>query len=437
MPLAYRLEQFFEFERLGATWRKEALAGMTTFVTMAYIILVNPLILRQTGMPVAAVTLATCLCAGLASILMGILARYPIALAPGMGLNAYFTFTVVKGLGIPWRTALAAVFLSGILFLLLTASGFRQRLVNAVPHSLYSAVAAGIGLFIALIGFHNAGIIVGTPETLIGLGNLRSPDALVCEVGLLATALLLVRRVKAAILLGIAISTAFALIIGETHWQFVSLDLRQISGTAFQLDFSGLLRLGLWEIIFVFAFVDLFDNLGTLVGVTRKLSYESKGRQLPRVGRILFADAIATVLGALLGTSTVTSYVESAAGIAVGGRTGVTAIITGILFILSTFAIPLVSIVPEAATAPALILVGSLMMQSAADVPWHEPAEAIPAFLALACIPLTFSIATGLSAGFLAYAVLRLATGKLQRRDWLLYVMAALCLIRFIYLARL
>ncbi|HEX4810165.1 MAG TPA: NCS2 family permease [Bryobacteraceae bacterium] len=429
-----RLERFFEFERLGTSWRTEALAGLTTFVTMAYIIFVNPAILRDAGMPVAAVTAATCLCAGVATILMGITARYPIALAPGMGLNAYFAYTVVKGMGIPWQTALGAVFFSGVVFLLLTLAGLRQRIIRAIPASLYAAVATGIGLFIALIGLRNSGIIVPSPATMVALGNLRAPSALLALFGLALTAVLLARRVPAAMLLGIIGTSALAWATGQVHWQAAPAGIASLSQTAFKLDLRALFKLGLLEIVFVFVFVDLFDNLGTLIAVTRKAGLMTETGEIPRVGRILVTDAIATMLGGLIGTSTVTSYIESAAGIVTGGRSGVTAIVTGLLFLLSLFLVPVAGLIPEAATAPALILVGSLMMSHAAEVRWLEPEDAIPAFLTILTIPLTFSIATGLSFGFIAAALLRLIRGNLRRGDWLLYLLALLCLARFVYL---
>jgi AGZA family xanthine/uracil permease-like MFS transporter len=430
-----RLETFFEFKELKTSWRTEAVAGLTTFVTMAYIIFVNPAILRDAGMPVAAVTAATCLCAGVASILMGVFAKYPIALAPGMGLNAYFAYTVVKGMGIAWQTALAAVFFSGVLFLVLTLAGLRQRIVRAIPDSLYAAVAAGIGLFIAVVGLKNSGLIVASPATLVALGNLHSPPVLLAIFGLVLTSALLVRRVPAAMLLGILGTSALARVTGQATWRPMAIRFSDLSATAFQLDMRSLMKLGLVEIVFVFVFVDLFDNLGTLVAVTRKAGLMTSTNDIPRVGRILATDAAATMLGGLIGTSTVTSYIESAAGIVAGGRSGVTAIVTGLLFLLSLFLVSVAGMIPAAATAPALILVGALMMSHAAEVRWSEPAIAIPSFLTIAAIPLTFSIATGLSFGLIAFALLRLVCGTVRREDWLLYTLALLCIARFAYMA--
>jgi AGZA family xanthine/uracil permease-like MFS transporter len=429
-----RLENYFEFARLGTNWRTEILAGLTTFLTMAYIVLVNPSILSASGMNLAAVTAATCLSAAFGSILMGVVARYPLALAPGMGLNAYFTYTVCLKMHIPWQTALGAVFLSGVVFLALTAGGIRQMILHAIPHELYAAVASGIGLFIAFIGFRNAGLVVGDPATLVGLGNIRNPSAALALFGLILMVALEVKRVRAAILIGVLVTTAVAWAFGLVHWTPAADGFHSLAATAFQLDIRGALNKGLLEIVFVFFFVDLFDNLGTLVAVGKRAGLIASNHSIPRLNRILFADATATIFGSLTGTSTVTSYVESTAGVAAGGRSGVTAIVTGLLFLGAIGAAPFVGIVPPAATAPALILVGSLMLATIVEIRWHDPLVAVPSFLTLVLIPLTYSIANGLGFGIVSWAVLHLATGKLRRQDWLLYLLAALFLARFIYL---
>jgi len=429
-----RLEQYFQFRELGTNWRTEILAGCTTFVTMAYIIFVNPAILHETGMPLAAVVAATCLCAGFGSVLMGVLARYPIALAPGMGLNAYFTYSVVKGLGVPWQTALGAVFLSGIAFLILTAIGVRQMIVSAIPHELYAAVAVGIGLFIALIGLHNSGIIVANKDTLVAMGNLRNPETLLAIAGLLLIAALLAWRVRGAILIGILGTTAIGVVFGLVRWQPQSYSVTDITATALHLNIRGAVGYGLIEIVFVFLFVDLFDNIGTLVAVGKQANLFDKANQIPRINRILFADATATIVGSLAGTSTVTSYIESAAGVAAGGRSGVTAITAGLLFCVALFVAPVVGAIPGAATAPALIVVGSLMIAHAAEIPWSDPVVSVPAFLTILTIPLTFSIANGLAFGFTAYVVLKIARGEFRSVSWLVYLLAALFVARFVYL---
>ena len=429
-----RLESYFEFARLGTNWRTEILAGVTTFLTMAYIVLVNPAILSAAGMPLAAVTTATCLSAAFGSILMGVVARYPIALAPGMGLNAYFTYVVCLKMHIPWQTALGAVFLSGIIFLALTAAGIRQMILHAIPHELYAAVASGIGLFIAFIGFRNAGLVVGDPETLVTIGNIRNPTTMLALGGLILMVTLEVKKVRAAILIGVLTITAVAWAFGLTHWTPSAGGFEALASTAFKLDIRGALNKGLLEIVFVFFFVDLFDNLGTLVAVTKRAGLISADHSIPRLNRILFADATATVFGSLTGTSTVTSYVESTAGVAAGGRSGVTAIVTGLLFLCAIGAAPFVAIVPPAATAPALILVGALMLSTISEIRWHQPLVAVPAFLTMVLIPFTYSIANGLGFGIIAWAVLHLAAGKFRRQDWLLYVLAVLFLARFIYL---
>jgi AGZA family xanthine/uracil permease-like MFS transporter len=430
-----RLERYFEFSRLGTNWRTEVLAGVTTFLTMAYIVVVNPGILKQTGMPLPAVTAATCLSAAFGSILMGVIARYPIALAPGMGLNAYFTYTVCLKMGIPWQTALGAVFLSGTVFLLLTAFGIRQLILKAIPQELYAAVACGIGLFIAFIGLTKAKLVVMSPATLVQLGDIKNPTAALTLLGLALMVTLEIWKVKGSILIGVLTVTAAAWGIGLTHFTRAEGGIASLTATAFKLDIPGALRVGLVEIVFVFFFVDLFDNLGTLVAVTKRAGLQAQDHSIPRLNRILLSDAIATIGGSLTGTSTVTSYVESTAGVAAGGRSGVTAIVTGLLFLVAMVAAPFIGIVPDAATAPALILVGSLMLATVTEIRWTEPLVAVPAFLTVILIPLTYSIANGLGFGIIAWAVLHLAAGKLSRKDWLLYLLAALFLVRFLYLS--
>jgi adenine/guanine/hypoxanthine permease len=428
------LERYFEFKHLGTNWRTEILAGITTFLTMAYIVIVNPAILAAAGVPLPAVTIATCLSAAFGSILMGVVARYPIALAPGMGLNAYFTYTVCLKMHIPWQTALGAVFLSGIIFLALTAAGIRQMILRSIPHELYAAVASGIGFFIAFIGFRNAGLIVSDPATFVGLGNIRNPSAALALFGLGLMVALEIKKVRGSILIGVVTTTAIAWALGLVHWVPAGGGIHALSATFLKLDIRGALSKGLIEIIFVFFFVDLFDNLGTLVGVTKRAGLIAADHSIPRLSRILFADATATIFGSLTGTSTVTSYVESTAGVAAGGRSGVTAIVTGLLFLVAVGAAPFVGVVPAAATAPALILVGSLMLATITEIRWHEPLVAVPAFLTLILIPLTYSIANGLGFGIIAWAVLHVVTGNWRRQDWLLYILAVLFALRFVYL---
>jgi AGZA family xanthine/uracil permease-like MFS transporter len=429
-----RLEQYFGFAAHNTTWRIEILAGITTFITMAYIIFVNPAILSATGMPLAAVTTATCLCAAFGSILMGALANYPLALAPGMGLNAYFTYTVVKGMGVPWQTALGAVLLSGVLFLLLTLGGIRQRLLAAIPYQLHAAVAGGIGLFIAFIGLLNSGLIVPSAATTLALGNLHAHTTQLAVFGILLIALLQAYRVRAAMLIGVLATLAAGILFHQVKYAPSTFNPMAIRATAFHLDIRGALHLNALEIIFVFLFVDLFDNIGTLVGVTDRAGLTAD-HTIPRLDRIFFADASSTIVGSLAGTSTVTSYIESASGVAAGGRTGVTAIVTGLLFLVAIFVAPFVGAIPDFATAPALILVGAMMLAGIGNIEWDAPRIAIPAFLILITIPLTNSIATGLAFGLISYAALELATGRARRQHWMLYLLAALCLMRFLYVA--
>ncbi|MBB5055628.1 AGZA family xanthine/uracil permease-like MFS transporter [Granulicella aggregans] len=430
------LERYFGFERLNTNWRTESLAGLTTFITMAYIIFVNPSILSQTGMPLAAVTAATCLCAAFGSILMGAVANYPLALAPGMGLNAYFTYTVVMKMGISWEAALGAVLLSGLIFLALTFTGVRQKLLESIPHQLHAAVAGGIGLFIAFVGLRNANIIVPSPATTVTLGNMSSPETALALFGIMLIAVLQVLRVKASMLIGILGTLLLGIALHRVHWQPMPYSISAIRATAFHLDVRGALQHGALEIIFVFLFVDLFDNIGTLVAVAERAGLMSKDHTIPRLERIFFADASATVFGALSGTSTVTSYIESAAGVAEGGRTGVTAIVTGLLFLVAMFVAPLVGAIPTFATSPALIIVGGLMLAGVGTIEWHEPTIAIPAFLTLVTIPLTYSIADGLSFGLTSYAALQILTGRARKKDWMLYILATLFALRFVYVAK-
>ncbi len=436
------LERFFRLRENGTAVRTEVMAGLTTFLTMAYIILVNPTILADAGMPAAGAAAATCLAAAFGSIMMGLVANYPIALAPGMGLNAYFTYTVVKGMGLPWETALGCVFLSGVLFLILTVSGVRRLIVGAIPTSLYAAIAAGIGLFIAFIGLKGASIVVADPATTVALGDLTTPTAALALFGLVLTGALLAWRIRAAMLVGILATTALAWAVGAVHWTPVDYSLEALTSTAFRLDIPTALGVGgkgaamaLIEIVVVFLFVDLFDNVGTLVAVTRRAGLSAPDGSIPRLNRILLTDAAAAIFGSLAGTTTTTSYIESAAGVAAGGRTGLTAVVVGLLFLVALVFAPFAQIIPAAATAPALILVGALMMAPLAASDWDDPLVAIPGFLTLIAIPLTFSIANGLAFGIVAYALLKLARGQARAGDWMLYLLAVLFIARFIWLA--
>ena len=431
----------FAFAERGTDLRTEMLAGATTFLTMAYIILVNPAILGQAGMPVAAVAAATCFAAGVASILMGLNANVPLALAPGMGLNAYFAFTVVGAMGVPWQTALGCVLVSGVAFLALTLAGVRQMIVAAIPPHLFAAVAGGIGLFIGFIGLKNAGLVVSNPATSVALGDLHAPGTLLALFGLVLIAVLNVWKVRGAMLIGIVATTILAGLTGAITFNPAPYSFAALGETALALDLAGVFGgagkhgLGVLEILFVFLFVDLFDNLGTLVAVTKRAGLIAPDGSIPKLKRMLITDSIATMIGALAGTSTVTSYVESAAGVQAGGRTGVTAIVTGVLFLAAMFVAPYAQLVPLAATAPALILVGALMMAPLAEIAWDEPDIAIPAFLTVVMIPLTFSIANGLAFGITAHALLKLLRGKIGRGDALLLVLAALFVVRFAWLS--
>ncbi len=433
--VARRLEDHFEFASLGTSWRNELLGGATTFLTMSYIVFVNPSILADAGVPFAAAMAATCVAAAFGCLLMGLWARHPVALAPGMGINAYFAYGVVGGMGVDWRTALGAVFLSGILFLLLSLAGVRQRVFEAMPRELYAAVAAGIGLFLALIGLRNAGLIAPSDATMVTLGDLSNPAALLAVAGLLGTAALMARRLSGAILIGVLAVTALAAVLGLTAWNPLSPSLQAMTAAAGELDIPGAVSLGLLEVVFVFLFVDFFDTLGTVIAVSKKAGLADADGRIPRVGRLLTVDAASTVVGSLAGTSTVTSYIESAAGVAAGGRSGASSTFTGLLFLAALPLAPLVGAVPSAATAPALIIVGCMMMSTIREVDFNDDAAALPAFLTVIAIPLTYSIANGLAIGVIAYDALKLLTGRGREVSWLVHALAVLFLVRFAYLA--
>jgi AGZA family xanthine/uracil permease-like MFS transporter len=428
------LQRIFHLDEHHTTVRTELLAGLTTFMTMAYVVVVNPRILSEAGMPVEGVLFATCISAAIATLIMGLWANYPIALAPGMSLNAYFTYSIVLGRGVPWQTALGVVFLSGLLFLALTLTNIREQIVNGIPDCLKYGTAAGIGLFIAFIGLRNARIIVANPSTLVGLGKISDPQVLLAAAGLIIIAILMARRIGSAILLGIVAIAIAGIPLGLSHWPSHFFSLPHPSGTFLKLDFRSATHLGFGELIFVFFFVDLFDNVGTLVGVCEQGNFLRDGK-LPRASRALLADAIGTLLGALSGTSTVTSYVESAAGVAAGARTGLGNIVIAGFFLIAMFCAPLVAAIPTYATAPALILVGALMCGSVARVNWDDFSEAFPAFLTIVATPLTFSIATGLSLGMLSFTFIKVGTGKYREISPLIWILSVLFLIRYAFLS--
>jgi AGZA family xanthine/uracil permease-like MFS transporter len=427
------LEQVFHLKENHTTVRRELVAGLTTFMTMAYVVVVNPRILSEAGMPVEGVLFATCISAALATLIMGLWANYPIALAPGMSLNAYFTYSIVLGRGVPWQTALGVVFLSGVLFLLLTLTNVREQIVNGIPNCLKYGTAAGIGLFIAFIGLRNANMIVANPATFVGLGRISDRQVLLAAGGLILIAILMARRVSSAILVGIVAITLAGIPLGLSHWPAHFFSLPHPGGTFLKLDLRAATKIGFGELVFVFFFVDLFDNVGTLVGVCEEGGFLRAGK-LPRASRALLADAFGTIFGALTGTSTVTSYIESAAGVAAGGRTGLGNIVIAGLFFCAMFCAPLVAAIPAYATAPALILVGALMCGAVARVQWDDFSEAFPAFLTLVATPLTFSIATGLSLGLLSFTFIKVGTGKYREISPLIWVLSVLFLLRYAFL---
>lgn len=426
---------FFKIEENKTNVRTEVLAGITTFMTMAYIIFVNPTILSDSGMPWGAVFTATCLSAAFATFLMGFLANYPFALAPGMGLNAYFTYTVVLQMGLSWQAALAAVFISGIIFIVLTLTKIREAIVNAIPMSLKLAVSAGIGLFIALIGFANAGIIEANPNTMVALGDFSEPGVILATLGLIITGFLVVRKVKGALLWGIALTTVLGIPLGVTNLENFGVfsappSLAETFG-AFTIGFKEVFDFGIIPIIFAFTFVDLFDTIGTLVGVSSKAGMLDRDGKLPRAEKALLADSLGTVFGSVVGTSTVTTFVESAAGVAEGGRTGLTAIVAGTLFLVALFFSPLIGVVPGEATAPVLIIVGVFMIEPVMKINFSDYLEAIPAFLAIVMMPFAYSIAEGIVFGVLAYTLLHFLTGKFEKISVTMWILSLLFLIRF------
>jgi AGZA family xanthine/uracil permease-like MFS transporter len=427
------LERIFHLTENQTNVRRELLGGLTTFMAMAYVVVVNPRILGEAGMPVEGVLFATCVSAALATLVMGLWANYPIALAPGMSLNAYFTYSIVLGRGVPWQTALGVVFLSGALFLILTLTNIREHIVNDIPDCLKHGTAAGIGFFIAFIGLRNAKVIVASSATFVGLGKSSDPQVLLAAFGLILIAILMARRVGGAILIGIVLIALAGIPLHLTSIPSRIFSFPNPGGTFLKLDLRSAMKLGLGDLVFVFFFVDLFDNVGTLVGVCEQGGFLRNGK-FPRASRALLADAFGTMAGALTGTSTVTSYIESAAGVAAGARTGLGNLVIAGLFLVAIFCAPLVTAIPTYATAPALILVGALMCASLAKVRWDEFTDAFPAFITLVATPLTFSIATGLSLGLLSFTFIKIGTGKIREISPLIWVLSVLFLLRYAFL---
>jgi adenine/guanine/hypoxanthine permease len=427
------LEKFFQLKDNKTTVRTEILAGITTFMTMAYILAVNPSILSATGMDKNALFTATALASVIATLVMALVAKLPFALAPGMGLNAFFAFTVVLGMGHSWQFALTAVFLEGIIFIILTAFNIRELIVNAIPMAMKHAVSAGIGLFIAFIGLQNAGVIVNNDAVLVGLGDMGSTPVIMALSGLVLTGVLLALKVKGALLIGIFVVTVVGIPFSVTilpESQLVSLP-PSIAPIFMQFEFKEIFTLDMLIVVFTFLFVDMFDTVGTLVGVSDKAGMLDKQGRVPRVKQALFADAIGTTAGAMLGTSTVTTYVESAAGVAEGGKTGLTSLSVAGMFVIALFFAPVFTMVPGAATAPALILVGFFMMSPILKINFDDYTESIPAFLTILMMPLTYSIAEGIVFGMLAYVLLKLLTGKQKDLSLIMYILAALFILKF------
>lgn len=453
------LEKFFKLRENNTNVKTEVMAGITTFMTMAYILAVNPNILSATGMDRQAILLATALASFLGTVLMALLANYPFALAPGMGLNAYFAYTVVIGYGYSWQIALLAVFIEGLVFIVLSVTNVREAIFNAIPMTLKSAVSAGIGLFIAFIGLQNAKIVVNNDSTLVTYQNFKENfssvgmGALLALIGVLITAFLLIKKVKGGILFGILITWVLGIVCELVHLYvpnpdlgmfsvipsgFVSFDFSPLGNTfgqVFKADFSTVRVLDMVVIVFAFLFVDIFDTLGTLIGVSSKANMLDKDGKLPRIKGALLADAIATSAGAVLGTSTTTTYVESASGVTEGGRTGLTAVVTGLLFLLAIVFSPLFLTIPSFATAPALIIVGFYMIGSVAKINWDNMLESIPAFLCILSMPLMYSISEGIAVGVISWTILHLCSGKAKGKvSILMYVLTVLFVLKYIFL---
>lgn len=422
---------FFKLEENKTNFKTEILAGLTTFLTMAYILIVNPLILGDAGMDIGSVFMATAISSAVATFVMAFAANLPIALAPGMGLNAFFAYTVVIGMGFSWQMALAAVFIEGLIFIALSIFDVRETIVNSIPINIKRAISVGIGLFIAFIGLKNAGIVVSYPATIISLGDMTSGGALLGMIGLFVTGTLLALKVKGAILLGILATTILGIPLGITSLPSGSWLPPSIAPTFAQFDFSTLFTFDMLIVIATFLFVDIFDTAGTLIGVATKGNLLDKEGKIPKAKQALLADAIGTTIGGLLGTSTVTSYIESASGMSEGGKTGLTSLTVGVLFILSIFLSPLFLMVPSAATASALVVVGLFMASTITSINFSDYTESIPAFMTMIMMPLTFSISEGIMFGVVSYVALKLMTGKHQEVSKVSYVLAALFVLWF------
>ena len=428
------VERYFKVREKGSSVRTELLAGLTTFIAMAYILFVNPNILADAGIPKDAAIASTIWIAALASLAMGVFANYPVALAPGMGLNAFFAYYVCGVLGLHWTVALGAVFFSGVLFLILTVGGIRQAIINAVPRDLKLAISVGIGLFIAFIGLKGTGLIVENSATYVALGHVTAPTTLLSLFGLLFTAALMARNVHGAILIGIFVTTILAMAFGMTpapqgFGDIISTSLPHMGATFGQLDLAGAWNYGLVSIIFTFTVVELVDNMGTLIGLTTKAKMVKPDGHIENIDKALTTDAVGTMVSAVFGTSTVTSYIESAAGIASGGRTGLTAVAAGVLFLTALLFTPLIGLVPAFATAPALILVGALLMSEVGKIDFSDFTNALPAFLTIIMMPLTSSIANGFAFGFISYTVMKLFAGQYKKVSWIMYLVSIAFLI--------
>ncbi|MCH1627479.1 NCS2 family permease [Ferdinandcohnia quinoae] len=438
------MKNYFQFDELGTTYKREFIGGLTTFLSMAYILFVNPAMLSLSDVPdlpdamrmdSGAVFVATAVAAAIGSLLMGLIAKYPVALAPGMGLNAFFAYSVVLGMNIPWQTALAGVFVSGIIFILLTLSGIRETIINAIPAELKYAVGAGIGLFITFVGLKNAGIIVSNDATLVGLGDLTTGNVLLTIFGVIITVILMVRNIKGGIFIGMVVTAILGMITNQINTPDAIVgavpSIAPTFGAAFE-NFGDIFTMNMLVVILTFLFVDFFDTAGTLVAVANQAGL-IKDNKLPRAGKALFADSAATVAGAVLGTSTTTSYVESTAGVAAGARTGFASVVTAGLFLLALFFSPLLGVITSAVTSPALIIVGVLMVSTLGEIDWKKFEIAVPAFLTIIAMPLTYSIATGIAIGFIFYPITMIVKGRMKEIHPIMYGLFVVFVLYFVF----
>lgn len=428
------LEKLFHLNKLNTSVKTEVLAGVTTFLTMSYIIFVNPALLSKTGMDASAVFVATCLASAIGSMAMGLIANYPLALAPGMGINAFFTFGIVMGMGLSWQQGLGAVFISGIFFFSLSVTKVRETLINSIPRTLKMGIAGGIGFFLAIIGLKTSGIVVDNPATLVGLGNLKDPKVLLAVFGILLTAGLYVRNITGSVIISILIVTIISIATGLSEFNGVFAMPPSIAPTFMQLEIPDLFSASTLALVVSLLLLDLFDTSGTLIAATERAGLVDKNGKLPRLKQTLLADSTSTMIGSVLGTSTVTTYMESMSGVSVGGRTGLTSVVVGVCFLLALFLSPLAGTIPAYATAPALVFVACLMAPSFKDINWDDITDYAPSVITVITMPLTFSVVDGIGFGFISYTVIKLIAGRHKEVSLAMYILTTIFLMKYAFL---